>query len=47
MPEIDLFTILQGGGDVATIALVGIIWKLDRRLLAVEIKLKGVTSHVG
>lgn len=47
MPEFDLFKLLQGGGDIATIALLWIMWKFDRRLLAVEINLKGVQNNVG
>ncbi|MHC8493628.1 hypothetical protein ACTU44_13075 [Thalassospira sp. SM2505] len=47
MVATDLFTLLQGGGDLATIALLIVFWKLDRRLLAVELKLKGDASHVG
>lgn len=46
MPEFDLFKLLQGGGDVATIALLIAFWKVDRRLLAVEINLKGVQRNV-
>ncbi|MDM7975433.1 MULTISPECIES: hypothetical protein [Thalassospira] len=47
MLEYDLFKILQGGGDLATIALLIAFWKVDRRLLAVELKLEGVKSNVG
>jgi hypothetical protein len=37
--ELELFKILSAGGDVATIALAAAIWKLDRRMLRVELKL--------
>lgn len=34
--------VLSSGGDVATIALLGVMWRFDRRLLIVETKiLKG------
>lgn len=47
MPEFDLLTLIQGGGGLANIGLLYLFWKLDRRLLAVELKLEGVKSNVG
>ena len=35
----ELLQFLSAGGDVATMALLYIMWRFDRRLLTVEIKL--------
>lgn len=32
-----LVTLLAAGGDLATIALLVVMWRFDRRLLALEI----------
>lgn len=38
--EIDtLLQALQAGGDLATIAIVAALWKLDRRVFALELRL--------
>ena len=36
--ELKLLEMLSAGGDLATIALVFIMWKFDRRLLKIELK---------
>lgn len=36
--ETGLLGYLSAGGDLATMALVFIMWKFDRRLLAIEIQ---------
>ena len=35
--EIKIFEILNAGGNLATMALLYVMWKFDRRLLKVEI----------
>jgi len=35
----EIFTLLSAGGDVATMALLYVMWRFDRRLLTLEIKL--------
>lgn len=35
----DLLQFLSAGGDVATMALLYIMWRFDRRLLTLEVKL--------
>ncbi|WP_417842168.1 hypothetical protein [Terasakiella sp.] len=47
MADITLWQVLSGGGDLATIGFVLLLWKIDRRLFAVEIELKGVKQNVG
>jgi hypothetical protein len=37
MPE--FLTVLAAGGDAATVIFAFLIWKLDRRLLALELSL--------
>lgn len=37
--EIELFKLLGAGGDLATLALAGLLWRFDRRLFRVELKL--------
>jgi len=41
MADITLWQVLSGGGDLATIGFLYLMWKIDRRLLAVELKLEG------
>ncbi len=36
-----LFEVLSAGGDVATMALLYIMWRFDRRLLRLEVTLHG------
>ena len=36
MPELGVFKYLAAGGDVATMALLYVIWRFDRRLLTLE-----------
>jgi len=36
--EIKIFEILNAGGNLATMALLYVMWKFDRRLLKIEIK---------
>lgn len=35
--EIKLIEMLAAGGDLATMALLFVMWRFDRRLLAIEI----------
>lgn len=39
--ELGLLQALSAGGDLATIALVVILWKLDRRVLVLELWRRG------
>ncbi|WP_256359943.1 hypothetical protein [Thalassospira sp. TSL5-1] len=39
--DLPIAEILQGGGNLASIALVLIMWRFDRRLLKLEIQLSG------
>ncbi|MFQ5510092.1 MAG: hypothetical protein ACE5FN_12280 [Leptospirillia bacterium] len=36
MVEVSLLKALSAGGDLATIALLAIMWRFDRRLLRIE-----------
>lgn len=36
MELIELWKIVEGGGDIAVIAMVYFLWKIDRRLLWLE-----------
>jgi hypothetical protein len=47
MADITLWQVLSGGGDLATMGFLLLMWKFDRRLLSVEIKLKGILKNVG
>lgn len=37
--ETELFKLLSAGGDVATVALLVLLWRFDRRLFKIELKL--------
>lgn len=39
-----VLTILEGGSDAALIAIAVAIWRLDRRVLKLEIKLEGAEN---
>jgi hypothetical protein len=41
----DFLTVLAAGGDAATVIFAFLIWKLDRRLLALEISLIKEHEH--
>lgn len=42
MDELDLILrFVSGGGDVATAFIAWAIWKLDRRVLVLELMMKG------
>lgn len=36
---IEVLELLAAGGDLATMALVYIMWRFDRRLLVIELKI--------
>lgn len=38
--EMELLKLLSAGGDVATIALVAFLWKLERRVFKLELNRK-------
>lgn len=44
---IDLLQALSAGGDIATIALVIALWRLDRRILSIENFLKHKLNYGG
>jgi len=35
--ELELFQIIGAGGDLALVAIAGAIWRLDRRVYALEV----------
>ncbi|MFN6941963.1 MAG: hypothetical protein ACK4OG_08170 [Parvibaculum sp.] len=40
MPELELLQLLSAGGDMATIAVMYALWRMDRRLLTLELVAK-------
>jgi len=46
MADITLWQVLSGGGDLATMGFLFLLWKIDRRLFAVEIQVMGIKKDV-
>ena len=42
----EFLELLAAGGDMATIALCAVLWRLDRRLLLVETKLQNLKERI-
>lgn len=47
MLDSGILSMLSAGGDLATIALVIVMWKFDRRLLRIEILYSQMLRKIG
>lgn len=45
--NVDVLELLAAGGDLATLAVCYVLWRLDRRLLKVELHLFPPRTRVG
>jgi len=43
--ELEVFKLLSAGGDLATIAVMYALWRMDRRLLALELVARKAVSE--
>ena len=39
MDELDIFKLISAGGSTATMLILWALWKLDRRLIKIELRL--------
>ena len=43
--ELELLKLLGAGGDMATIGLLFVMWRFDRRLLSLEVRMAGMRKE--